>query len=331
MPLVASSYQAPVIFLNRHLQTVYPRFFRRVPVKYRRERILTPDRDFLDLDWVVTGAKRLAILSHGLEGSSRSAYIQGMTRALTRANWDVLAWNFRSCSGEPNWQPCWYHGGQSDDLRCVFSHALVIKKYSEIALIGFSLGGNITLKFLGEHGHDLAPLVSKAVTFSVPCCLAAAAEQLSKGKNIYYTRHFIRKLTQKVRAKRHLLSEALQKVDLDGLRDFRQFVDALTGPVHGFKNAADYWAQCSAGRFLKDITVPTLIVNALDDPFLGEGCYPFEQARQNPNIHLECPPHGGHVGFISLNHNGIYWSERRALSFLEEEAPLDQVITRHAA
>ena len=320
MPLLTSSYSAPIPFLNRHFQTVFPRYFRKVKGSFFRERILTPDRDFLDLDWSTTGAARIAILSHGLEGSSHSAYMLGMTKILNQAGWDVLAWNLRSCSGEPNWQPCWYHGGRSDDLRSVFSHVLFTKRYSEIVLVGFSLGGNITLKFLGEHSLDLSALVSKAVVFSVPCSLASAAERLSKGKNLFYARHFINKLKRKVKAKLHLLPERFQKIDIDGLKNFIQFDNALTGPVHGFRDANDYWDRCSANRFLGGIRVPTLIVNALDDPFLGKGCYPFEQARKSPYISLECPARGGHIGFISLNHKGAYWSDRRALAFLQEQA-----------
>jgi uncharacterized protein len=324
MPVVSSStYRAPLIFLSSHLQTAYPHFFRKITVHYTRERILTPDKDFLDLDWVLGGSRKLAILSHGLEGSARSSYVLGMVRALTGCGWDALAWNFRSCGGEANHQPVWYHGGQSDDLRCVFSHALFTKRYNQIALIGFSLGANLTLKFLGEHGDSLRSLINRAVAISAPCCLATAAGAFSRPVNFLYARHFLDKLKRKVIEKHHLLSDEIQKVHPSEIKDFREFDDKFTGPVHGFKNAEEYWETCSAGQYLSKITVPTLIINAKDDPFLGNGCYPFEAARQSSSVYLECPRHGGHLGFINLNHQGRYWSELRTLEFLEKDPGLE--------
>ncbi|MEM7791757.1 MAG: alpha/beta fold hydrolase, partial [Verrucomicrobiota bacterium] len=172
MPIIEnSSYRAPILFRNAHLQTIYPTLFRRVPlITNNRQRINTPDGDFLDLDWSDNlQGKRLAILTHGLEGHSRGAYTQGMARALQRCGWDVLAWNFRGCSGEPNRKFQSYHSGATEDLQNVLNHVFETANYQQIALIGFSLGGNLMLKYLGDQGNGLDPRIQAAIALSVPC------------------------------------------------------------------------------------------------------------------------------------------------------------------
>ena len=176
MPIVPSSYRAPFGFGNGHIQTIYAHFRQVRGVSYKRERIQTPDGDFLDLDWSAKGARRLAILSHGLEGSTERHYVLGMIRALNRRGWDALAWNYRGCSGEPNRLLRWYHSGDTGDLRAVIEHAAG-HNYEEIAIIGFSLGGNVTLKYLGERAGSTHPLVKKGVAFSVPCDLTPSSDQ----------------------------------------------------------------------------------------------------------------------------------------------------------
>jgi predicted alpha/beta-fold hydrolase len=177
MPVIlTSTYRAPCMLRNGHLQTVYPYLARRLaPVIYRRERIDTPDGDFLDLDWSKSGDNKLAILSHGLEGSSHRHYMIGMAKMLNRNGWDALAWNYRSCSGEINRRLRWYHNGAIDDLNCVVRHAVKTGNYRSIALIGFSLGGNLTLVYLGSMGMNLDARIGKAVVFSAPCDLKASA------------------------------------------------------------------------------------------------------------------------------------------------------------
>lgn len=316
MPLLDSTYRAPRGFGNGHIQTIFPALFRRVPViTRRRERVTTPDGDFLDLDWHTEAARtRLAVLSHGLEGDATNTYIQGMAHALVRAGWDVLAWNFRGCSGEPNRLLRSYHSGATEDLAAVIGR--VTERYTRLALVGFSLGGNLTLKYLGEPSPD--PRVAGAVAFSVPCDLASSAYQLESFFNRVYMRRFLRSLRGKVREKMVRFPGRLDDAGLDAMRTFREFDGAYTAPMNGFASAEDYWTRASSKPALGRITVPTLLVNALDDPFLPQACFPVEEARASGSFHLETPAQGGHVGFVSFNAENEYWSERRAVEFLGE-------------
>ena len=313
MPLVpTSSYRPPLGFANPHLQTIWAGRLRRVEGPgYVRERIATPDDDFLDLDWSRVGADRAVVISHGLEGSADRAYVRGMAKALNRHGWDALAWNLRGCSGEPNRQLRLYHSGATDDLDTVVQYAL--GRYATVALVGFSLGGNMTLKYLGERGVD-AP-VARAVAFSVPVDLAASSVALARWENAVYMRYFLRSLRGKVRAKAQQFPNAVDTGGLRALRDFQGFDDRYTAPLHGFTDAADYWARASSRPFLSAIRVPTLLVNAADDPFLASACYPRDEAEASGHLWLEVPARGGHVGFVSRG--AAYWSETRAAEFLE--------------
>lgn len=321
MPLIESTYQAPWGFGNGHVQTIYPAVRRRVPaVDWRRERIETPDGDFLDLDHGGPGAKRVAILSHGLEGNANQPYMRGMAQALMKRGWDVVAWNCRGCSGEMNRRLRFYHSGSSDDLGTVLGHVLGQGRWERVALVGFSLGGNQTLKLLGELGDTVDRRVVGAVAFSVPCDLAASSVRLGAWQNRIYMARFMKTLRQKVVAKERLFPGQLDLKGLQKIRTFRQFDDRYTAPLHGFRDAMDYWQQCGSGRFLPTICVPALMVNARDDPFLAGRCFPVQAARENPNFYLETPRHGGHVGFVTRGRGsgGEYWSEMRAGEFLEK-------------
>lgn len=324
MPLIEnSSYTPPRFYKNPHIQTIYPQVCRKIKgVHYSRERILTPDSDFIDIDWSCVNSRRLVIITHGLEGSARSTYVRGYARAANRNSWDVLAWNMRGCSGEPNHRLQSYHSGSSDDLQLIFSHALFKKRYQEIALVGFSLGGNLTLKFLGEQGERIASLISGAACFSVPCDLRSAARKLAKKSNKYYLRFFIKSLQSKVAIKQKQFPHYLPDKKPSQLKDFQLFDDYYTAPVHGFRNAHEYWYHNSSRRFLDAIRIPTLLVNALDDPFLSTSCYPYKQAEASTFITLETPAYGGHVGFIDFNPEQLYWSEQRGMEFLERQSLL---------
>jgi uncharacterized protein len=319
MPVVKSTYQVPWGFSNGHLQSIYPALGRRVePIAWTRERIATPDGDFLDLDQAGAGGDRVAILSHGLEGSANQPYIRGMAHALRKRGWDVVAWNCRGCSGEMNRRLRFYHSGSSDDLGTVLAHVLQEARWREVALIGFSLGGNQTLKLLGELGDAVDARVVGAAAFSVPCDLAASSLRLGHWQNRVYMARFMKTLRQKVIAKERLFPGQLDLSGLAQMRTFRQFDDRYTAPLHGFADAMDYWQRCGSGRFLLGIRVPTLLVNARDDPFLAGGCYPEREAQANPQLWLEMPTHGGHVGFVTRGNGREYWSETRATGFLEE-------------
>jgi predicted alpha/beta-fold hydrolase len=310
-------YKPPFILRNGHVQTLYPSLFRKVSgVNYQRHRIDTPDGDFLDLDWSRVGSRRLAVISHGLEGNSDRHYVRGMVKALNGEHIDALAWNYRGCSGEPNRLLRMYHNGVIDDLDWVVAHAVQTGRYDAIYLLGFSLGGNLSLLYLGKQAHDLSDRIRGAVVFSVPCDLTDSARQLDRRSNVIYMHKFLTSLHTKIKAKQHRFPEALDDTNYHRIKTFGQFDERYTAPLHGFKSARDYWTQCSSKPWLERIKVPTLIVNAADDPFLAGGCYPVQACRRNPRLTLEIPPYGGHVGFVAFNGNGRYWSEERALRFL---------------
>jgi predicted alpha/beta-fold hydrolase len=306
---------------NGHLETLIPYLFR--PTKkqfYERERIDTPDNDFLDLDWVRNGHKSLVIISHGLESSSHAKYVQGTADHLRKNGFDILAWNYRGCSGELNRTIKYYHSGASYDLSTVVGHVLESTNYQAIYLVGFSLGGNLTLKYLGEESKRLNKKIKAACVFSTPCYLKTASHELANGFNKIYTQNFVSTLRQKVYDKEELLKDSgFDTSVVDKLKDLPAFDDFFTAPLHGFKDADDYYEQCSSKYFLKDIRLPTLIVNAANDPFLSKECYPYEEAEENPFLELEVPEHGGHVGFYQRSMGNVMWSEARILSFLESQ------------
>ncbi|WP_250657777.1 YheT family hydrolase [Alkalimarinus coralli] len=312
-------YRAPYFFKNGHIQSIYPSLFRKLNDQFMvRERVDIEDGDFLDLDWARIGARRLVVISHGLEGHSRRPYIIGMAKAAIDNGWDALAWNFRSCGGSMNRHLRFYHSGATEDLHRVIDYALESGGYDEVALIGFSMGGNLSLVYLGQQTIQPNPLVNKAVVYSVPCDLSASAEQLAQPQNRIYMRRFLKELKAKMQAKKKLFPELLDLTDYDEIKNFRQFDDRYTAPIHGFRDAEHYWTHCSSRRYIRNIQVPTLIVNAKDDPFLASACYPHDEVDANPQVHLETPETGGHVGFVSFNKNNLYWSEQRAIAFLNK-------------
>lgn len=319
MPVISqSTYSPPLFFANPHVQTVFPSVFRRVSgVHYRRKRIDTPDDDFLDLDFSVVGSRKLAIVLHGLEGDSQRAYMRGMARALNRRGWDALAMNFRSCSGECNRKLRFYHSGDTQDLDTIIAYLVDHKSYSEIALVGFSLGGNVILKYLGERREQIRPVLRKAVTLSVPCDLRSCSEKLSEPTNRIYLKRFLRMLHQKIRTKMQIMPDQIDDKDYHRIKTFKEYDDRYTAPIHGFADAYDYWEKASCKPFLHGISIPTLLINAADDPFLTRQCYPVAEAEQSPHLFLEIPENGGHVGFVAFNHRREYWSETRAVEFLE--------------
>ncbi len=318
-------FRAPLWLRSAHLQTILPSLFRHVPgVAYRRERIELEDGDFLDLDRIPavpgrSGPRRVAVVTHGLEGDANRSYVRGMARALARRGWDVVALNLRGCSGEPNRLARAYHSGATEDLDAVVQHVLG-EGYEAVALVGFSLGGNLTLRYLGERGGTVDPHIVGAAVFSVPCDLAAASVKMGRRGNRIYMRRFLRQLGQKLAGKAERFPEAVAGIDVRRMRSFQEFDDAFTAPQHGFKDAADYWSRASAGPVVPDIRVPTLLVNAQDDPFLVPSCTPHAAARANPEITLLTPRHGGHVGFAGLGLRGWadeFWSERVAAAYLD--------------
>jgi|LauGreDrversion4_2_1035121.scaffolds.fasta_scaffold112029_3 predicted alpha/beta-fold hydrolase len=318
MPLIASKYKGLRFLKNGHLQTILPNLFRKITfLSPKREEIDTPDNDFLELDWYRQGSKKLIILSHGLEGNSERTYMLGMAKVFYEAGYDALAWNFRSCGSKVNKQLRFYHSGVSDDLDTVIAHVLKTnEQYDSIILVGFSMGGNITLKYLGEKASDVSKKIKCAAVFSVPVDIASSSHKMGKFENKLYMARFIRKLKQKVVAKAPYFPEQLSYDNYHSIKHFKHFDDRYTAPIHGFQNAEDYWEKASSLPLLKYIAVPTLIVNAANDSFLGAECFPIDIAKNSDFVHLEIPESGGHVGFFQFKNP--YWSEKRALEFCSD-------------
>ncbi len=319
MPLVErSTYKPPLFFSNCHIQTVYPTLIRKVNRNfYLRERVNTPDDDFLDLDWAVNGNKRLAVISHGLEGNTYRQYALGMVKHLLENGIDALAWNYRGCSGEPNRLLRFYHNGDTGDVGFVVDHAVKTGRYSEIYLIGFSMGGNLTLSYLGKNADTLPDLVKRSVSFSVPCDLGDSCAALDKIINRMYLIRFLRKLHKKIKTKMEIMPGKIDDKGYSSIKSFKDFDNRYTAPMNGFKDAQDYWDRTSCRHFLNRIRIPSLIVSAKDDPILQDKCYPVDEAADSNYVYLEMPEHGGHTGFIEFNRENVYWSEKRAVEFLE--------------
>ena len=319
MPLInKSNYHAPLFLQNGHIQSIYPTLFRKFDTCfYERERIFTPDDDFLDIDWSRTGSNKLAIISHGLEGNSHRNYVVGMVKMLNRNGWDALEWNYRSCSGEMNRRLRFYNSGTIDDLEVVIEHASKIESYKEIVLIGFSMGGNLSLLYLGNKGSRVDSKIGRSVVFSVPCDLKASTRELAKFKNRIYMGRFLKTLHQKIRTKMKLMPGQINDDNYHLIKNFKDYDDRYTAPLHGFNNAEDYWSKCSSNRFIPEIKIPTLIVNARNDPFIADGCYPVNETSDSKCVYLETPRSGGHVGFMQFKRDKSYWSEERTIEFLK--------------
>jgi len=317
MPQLTSDYLPPFLFRNGHFATIYSGIIRSVNgVVQKRERIILSDGDFLDLDWSdsPTITQKLVILLHGLEGDAQRPYITGSAKILNQNGYDTCAVNYRSCSGEPNKMYRSYHSGATEDLREVIDHILNTKNYTEIYLKGFSLGGNLLLKYLGE-GNDVPKQLKGAVAVSVPCNLHDSCKQLLSPKNILYAIRFKGNLLTKLRQKQQLFPEKITDSDIKKIKTLKDFDDIYTSRAHGFRDAIDYYQKSSSLQFLPAIQVPSLIINAKNDSFLGKECFPFKETENNPSLYLETPTFGGHVGFWGKKN--ITYTEKRALDFFD--------------
>ncbi|HPJ39942.1 MAG TPA: alpha/beta fold hydrolase [Spirochaetota bacterium] len=316
MPVIKeSTYRAPLLLGGNHLQTILPTLFRKVKgIEYTRERIDTPDGDFVDIDFSSVGSDKAVLVSHGLEGKSDRAYVKGMIRAFNRRGWDGAAFNFRGCSGEPNRTASTYHSGKTEDLHRVVEYLISKKGYTAITLVGFSLGGNLTLKYAGEMGTAIPSPVRCAIGISAPCDLVSSSIELHKPKNYLYTKRFLSTLIEKMKVMSPLFPPGISR-DYSSIKTLKDFDDMFTAPLNGFRDAMDYWTQCSSRKYISGTAIPTLILNAMDDPILGPECFPYSEAEQNSRLFLETPKKGGHVGFITFGNNGEFWDETRAAEF----------------
>ncbi|MEZ4963453.1 MAG: alpha/beta fold hydrolase [Saprospiraceae bacterium] len=320
MPVLQkSTYRRSALLRNGHIESIYPAIFRKVTgFQYERERLELPDDDFVDLDWLDSRSRKLIVLTHGLEGDSDRQYIRGMARLFLEKKWDVLAWNCRSCSGEMNRQQRMYHHGDIEDIGGVIAHALRTKDYESIVLAGFSMGGNISMKYLGVHGKEVPAPIKAGIAFSSPTDLKAGAEVLDQRSNFIYRNRFMRLLKIKIEQK---VAQYPGVVDLSRFNDIKawwDFDEFFSAPLNGFAGADDFYEKASAKNFMAGITVPTLLVQAKNDPILPPACYPVELCRHHPHVFLEMPAHGGHCGFWQPAKK-YAWSELRAWEFLEKQ------------
>ena len=300
-----------------HLQTLWPVLFRRrAPVHARRERLELPDGDFLDLLWNDAGDGPLVLVLHGLEGSVQSHYASGLLAALSRGGYRFVFMHFRGCSGRPNRLPRGYHSGDTGDLGRVIDHIEARTGAPPAAAVGFSLGGNVLLKALGEQGKD--SVLRSAVAVSVPFLLNDCAERLNHGLSRLYRNHLLHRLRFSYRTKFRQIPSPLD-VDVERLLTFREFDDRVTAPLHGFGGVDHYYGSASSRQYIPRITVPTLIIHAADDPFMWPRTVP-EPGELPSQVQLELSRHGGHVGFVAgrFPWRPVYWLEQRVMRHLEE-------------
>jgi predicted alpha/beta-fold hydrolase len=321
MPIIKSAFSPTLPFKNGHFNTMYRPLFTKDICSYTRKRITTWDADFIDLDFSFVGSKTLVLLIHGLEGSSKSRYIASTSNHLNNKGLDTVCFNLRSCSGEDNLLLSTYHSGKTEDVAFVIAHLLENYNYDNIVLVGFSLGGNLTLKYLGEYQEKLSSKIKGGVAISVPVDITSAEQEMDKIKNKLYVEIFFKTLKNKILEKAHKFPEyPLNKDKLFKATKFKHLEKLYTVPVFGFESPEDYWKKASSKPYLLKIDRPTLLVNAKDDTFLSSACYPTKAALQSKNFYLEITDYGGHCGFIqSFKTQENTWLEKRISSFISEK------------
>ena len=321
MALIPSStYPGPPRYQwGGHLQTILPNIRKPASLTYERERLELTDGDFLDLDWLRRPEQRqLVILSHGLEGNSTRPYMVEAARFFYQKGYAVLAWHSRSCSEEMNRNPILYSHGQSDDLAAVVAHAAQ-QAYTSIDLIGYSMGGNLTCKYLGLAGSVLPQVVRSGIAFSAPCWIEPSVDALERPGNWIYKRKFFRSLRAKAEQKVAQFPGLLDIAALDDFKIWRDFDRVVSAPLNGFTTVEEFYAYASAANFMGGTRVPILLVNALNDPIIPQSCTPVKLGRNHPLIHIEQPRQGGHVGFSRSKRRGS-WMHERALVFMQSAA-----------
>lgn len=307
----------PAWWLNScHLQTVFPYIFqRKIALNTIRERIELPDADYLDIDWVGEQNNEIIIVLHGLAGSINSPYVRGLMAALDKTGRRSLLMHFRGCSGTPNRLARNYHAGDTQDLDYVIRMIKTRFPATKISIIGFSLGGNVLLKWLGESNRD--HIISSAIAVSVPFDLKNAASRLQTGFSKIYQAHLLNQIKNEILKKKDLICPFVNINSIKAIKNFNQFDELITAPLHGFTNADEYYVTSSCKQYLKTINTPTLIIHAADDPFMSPDCIPNSNELSS-KVTFELCRSGGHVGFISSKLiKPIYWLENRIIQYLD--------------
>ena len=332
-PVRAQPYDAPWWLPGGHLQTIYSALFTAIPhVDYKRERWETPDGDFIDVDWLIdvegltpekinsgVDDSPLVVFFHGLEGNSEGHYVRSLMSILQRQGWRGIAVNFRGCSGETNRLPRAYFAGDSAEIDWILRRLRAQNPTISIFAAGVSLGGNALLKWTGEQGAQAEDVIDAVVTVSAAMDLQATGNALdSGGFNQFYTDHFLSSLKKKAFQKLEQFPGLFDREALVNITTLREFDDLVTAPLHGFKNTDDYWTRASSKPHLIDIRIPTLLINARNDPFLPETALPAP-ADVSSSVTLEFSNEGGHVGFVSESFPGKHaWLPERILAFFSE-------------
>lgn len=316
-------YRAPPWLPGGNLQTIYASWLTPALPAYRRERWTTPDDDFIDLDWLDGNSSApLVVLFHGLEGSSRGHYATSLMHALRSAGLRGVVPHFRGCGGEPNLLARAYHSGDSAEIDWILRRLRSLNSDVPIHAVGVSLGGNALLKWLGEQGSEAGQVISSAAAVSAPVDLNAAGNVLGQGFNLVYTRHFMRSLKPKAAKKLVNYPGLIDQRRLQFAVTLRDFDDVYTAPVHGYLDARDYWTRASSKPMLRHIQIPTLLLNARNDPFLPADILPTA-AEVSAAVTLEYPNQGGHVGFVSGPFPGnLNWLPQRILAFIRLTTPM---------
>ena len=321
-----STYHAPCWLPGGHAQTIYPLLIKPPSPAYRRERWPTPDGDFIDLDWsdpqpgaIDASTAPVLILFHGLEGGSGSHYAISLMHASVVAGWTGVVVHFRGCSGEINRLPRAYHSGDSDEIDWILRRLRRLFQQRPLYAVGISLGGNALLKWLGERGTGAADCLQAAAAISSPLDLEVSGHHLALGFNRIYTRHFLQTLKQKATAKLRRHPGIFDERRMQAASTLHQFDDVVTAPLHGFANADDYWLRASSKPWLTGIALPTLLLNARNDPFLPAKALPTP-SQASACVQLEFPPQGGHVGFVASHPPGrLEWLAQRMLNYFRHE------------
>ena len=324
MTRLPSPFRAPWWAAGPHRQTLMARVLRpdNGPPTVR-ERLETPDGDFFDVDWSAEPGPNapVVVVLHGLEGSSRRRYVQSVCRSLFDRGVRTAAINFRGCSGEANRALRFYHSGDTADLAWFLDEIARRHPDRRRGAVGFSLGGNVVLKYAGERSDGGRDSIDALAAMSVPYDLDASAALIERSfMGRQYSAYFLRSLHRKIEMKRERLAEVLDMGALDTVTTIRGFDDAATAPLNGFANAADYYARSSSNRFLAGIRVPTLLLHAEDDPFLPVASIPRAVAAENPHLHLVVSKRGGHVGFLEGRPWAPrFWGESAIADFMADE------------
>ena len=325
------AYRAPWWLPGGHLQTIYPYLIlRSKPPAYQRERIDTPDGDFVEFDWVNASHNApTVVLFHGLEGCSQSHYATELMRAISAKGWRGVVAHFRGCSGPPNQLLRAYHSGDASEIDWMLQ-LIASRSDNAVFAVGVSLGGNALLKWLARERHQARNIITAACAISAPIDLMVAGHRLGRGLNRFYGSHFLRTLKPKALEKLQRYPDRWREHGVRRARTLRTFDDVFTAPIHGFRDVDDYWTRASTKSELGRITVPTLIVHARNDPFLPGHFLPGTQSA-NGVVEFDFPAHGGHVGFVTGPFPGnLSWLPQRVLEFLERHLDRGNAIESQA-